>query len=126
MKALQKFVGMFGLDFGVAARLDQNFDTLNIAPKPYAVVGTHTLKADDQVLSLQVDATAAAITVYLPVSPTGNRRRTVIKTDASANAVTVNGNGSLINGAATQALAAQYDSITVEPTGTGWLIVAST
>jgi hypothetical protein len=129
MNLMEKFASRgpgSGLPTWLLVMLDRNFDLvpLKTAPKATSTNG-FMLSADDKIDSLQVDATTAALTVYLPRQPVGNRRRTVIKTDASGNAVTVNGNGSLINGAATQVLAAQYNFITVEPTGTGWLIVAS-
>lgn len=124
MKALERFAGLFKeLPIELLLRLDRNFGTLAQKYGPIIVTTDFTFKGDDLANSTQVNATSAAVTVYLPASPTGNRRRTVTKTDASGNAVTVNGNGSLINGAATYVLAAQYDTVTVEPTGTGWLIV---
>ena len=46
------------------------------------------------------------------------------KIDASGNAVTIDGNGAeTIDGAATQTLGAQYDSMTVFCDGTGWHII---
>lgn len=89
---------------------------------PYAVTSAYSFSSEDSIDSLQVNATSAAITITLP-SPTGNRRRRVIKTDVSANAVTVSAGSYLINGAGTVVLAAQYDFVWVEPTGTGWLII---
>lgn len=107
------------------SRLDRNFARLAAAEMAIQVVGVnYGLLVTDTIASVQVDATAGALTVALPSSPTGSRRRTITKTDVSVNAVTVSGNGSLINGATTYVLAAQYDSVTVEPTGTGWLVVA--
>ena len=106
-------------------KLKKNLELLAFRAGPYAVTSGYTFTNADMIESLQVDATSGAITIYLPDQPNGDRLRRVIKTDASGNAVTLNGNGNLINGAATYALAAQYNSVTVEPTGTGWLIVAS-
>lgn len=128
MKRIELFGGIpWTLPANFVMRLDRNLRALAVEEGPeQTTLDGYTLKDTDTINSLQVDATAAALTVYLPERPVGKRRRTIIKTDSSGNAVTVNGNGNLINGAATQSLAAQYDSITVEPTGTGWLIVAST
>jgi len=81
----------------------------------------YTFQADDEVDSLQADATSGNLTITLP-SPTGNRRRRVIKTDVSVNTVTVVGT---INGAASVVLAAQYAYVWVEPTGTQWLTIGS-
>lgn len=124
MKRLEKFVGLLKFSGELLARLDRNFQNIAIETSPYAVTSTFTFTNDDTVDSLQVDASAGPITVYLPEQPNGNRRRRVIKTDVSVNAVTVDGNGNNINGAATYILAAQYDYLTVEPTGTSWLIVS--
>jgi hypothetical protein len=72
-----------------------------------------------------VDASGAARTITLPtaVGITG-REYAIIKTDAGANAVTVDGNGAeTINGSANKALAAQYDFVRVVSDGTNWLII---
>lgn len=120
----EKFTGFFsGVGSELLAQLDRNFAKLSVSDTPMAVTSSYTFQNYDKVNSLQVNATSGALTIYLPATPGGNRRRTVIKTDSSGNAVTVSGNGSLINGASTSVLAAQYDRITVEPTGTGWLRV---
>lgn len=91
----------------------------------YIVTKNFTFKDSDVIDSLQVDATGGAITITLS-TPNGNRRRRVIKTDVSGNAVTLSAGGTvLINGATTFALAAQYKYVWVEPTGTKWLIIGS-
>lgn len=71
------------------------------------------------------DATTAAFTANLPAATGSGLLFTFIKTDAGANAVTVDGNGSeTINGATTKVLAAQYDKVTVIDGATGkWYIV---
>lgn len=50
---------------------------------------------------------------------------TVKKTDASANVVTIDGNGTNIDGAATQPLLAQWNSKTMVYTGAAWVVTAS-
>ena len=100
------------------ARLDLNFARVARENGPFAVSTTGFIfTEDDQVDSLYVDATTGNMIVYLPASPTGNRRRTVVKVDPSVNTVTVDGNGNTINGATTYILTNQYDFITVEPGG---------
>ena len=72
------------------------------------------------------DATGAAFSVTLPAAAqfTG-MNFTVIKIDAAANNVTLDGNGSeTINGAATYAITAQWESATVISNGTGWFVIA--
>lgn len=70
------------------------------------------------------DATAGAITVNLPaVATSAGRVLAVKKIDASGNAVTLDGNAAeTIDGAATQALTAQYDALTVFCDGATWWI----
>lgn len=71
------------------------------------------------------DATAGAMTVDLPPVATSIGALIVVKkTDASANAVTLDADGAeTIDGAATQDLAAQYDALTVTCDGVQWWIV---
>jgi hypothetical protein len=74
------------------------------------------------------DATSAAFTISLPTAAgiTG-RRYTIKKTDASANAITVDPAGSeTIDGAATKSLSAQWDWLTVQSDGTNWRTVSQT
>lgn len=80
--------------------------------------------ADTDYLIL-ANATSGAITVTLPAAASSEGRVLVVKkTDASGNAVTLDGTGSeTIDGATTQALAAQYDALTVVCDGAGWAIV---
>lgn len=127
MEAFEKFTSFFpDIPHEALQRLDRNFQRVSRLTTfgPEAVTTAYTFKDTDTIDSLQVDATSGGITIKLPASPTGNQRRRVIKTDASVNAVTVSGNGSLINGSATFSLSAQYAFIEVEPTGTSWLIVS--
>ncbi|MFW0739732.1 hypothetical protein [Flavobacterium sp. T12S277] len=70
-------------------------------------------------LLIFADATAAPVTITLPTAFSSNGYEvTVLKTDASANSVSVKGNGSqLINASNTQVLAAQYDKINIKSNG---------
>ena len=104
-------------------QLDRNFSKVPVEREIYAVSLDYTFTDEDNIDSLQVSAASGNRVVYLPESPTGNRRRRVIKTDNTANTVTVNGNGNTINGAATVVLANQYALCEVEPTGEAWLRV---
>lgn len=72
-----------------------------------------------------VDAAGAARTITLPTAASAKWRKYIIKkTDASANTVTIDGDGAeTIDGAATQVLAAQYDFIEIQSDGTQWWIV---
>jgi hypothetical protein len=73
-----------------------------------------------------VDATSAAITANLPTAATAGDgfEVTIVKVDASANAVTLDGSSSeTINGATTFTLTARYDGVRVRSNGTAWYVV---
>jgi hypothetical protein len=86
---------------------------------------TYTATISDS--TIQCDATSGAFTVNLPTaSGIPGRLYTIKKIDSSANAITVDGNGSeTIDGATTKSLAAQWDWITVQSDGTNWKTLAS-
>ena len=77
--------------------------------------------------NLYCDATSNPITVNLPSAVTSNGKTYRIKkTDASANAVTIDANASeTIDGATTLALSAQYDAATICCDGAAWHIFAT-
>lgn len=88
-----------------------------------SVTTTATLtSASDVVLA---DASGGAYSITLPAVATSTGwTYTVIKTDSSANAVTLDGNASeTINGALTYALSSQYAKVTIYCTGSEWLII---
>ncbi|MEK7524358.1 MAG: hypothetical protein AAB588_05020 [Patescibacteria group bacterium] len=84
---------------------------------------TYTATFEDDVIA--ANATSAPITVNLPsASKKSGTVFTVIKTDVSANAVTIDPSGSeTINGTSTIALANQYDYRTVTSDGTNWITI---
>ncbi len=89
-----------------------------------AVTAAVTLGTMDDLCT--VNATSAPVVVTLPAARAGSGATlTVIKTDASANAVTVTPAGSdTVGGAATWPLTAQNQSVTlVGDGGTNWLVV---
>lgn len=104
-------------------RCDRNFEELAREDGPAQVTRDYVFRDNDQIDSLQVDATAGNITITLP-NPTGRRRRRVIKTDLSANTVTVQGSAT-ISGSPSYTIVAQYDLVEVEPTGLEWIIINS-
>ena len=89
------------------------------------VTGAYTLTSLE--FTLLCDATGAAFTITLPAAASNHGRIYVIKkTDVSANAVTIDGNGAeTIDGAATVALAAQYNARTIQSNGTNWSVLAT-
>lgn len=89
------------------------------------VTAAHTVAdGDDVVLG---DATGAAFRVALPPVATWiGKIVTIKKTDASANAVTIDGNGAeTIDGSATVALATQYKSRTLLAGASEWHTIAT-
>lgn len=87
---------------------------------PRSVTAAATLQLTDYLVAC--DATAAAFTLTLPVVISAKGMTFVVfKTDASANAVTIDGAGAeTINGAATVALAARWDKALIYCDGTQW------
>lgn len=86
------------------------------------VTSTYTANPGEQVFA---DATGGAYAVTLPSvgALLGNSEVTVMKTDSSANAITLTGT---VNGVANPTLAAQYNSKTIVSNGTVLLTKAST
>jgi long-subunit acyl-CoA synthetase (AMP-forming) len=78
---------------------------------PYALTSAH---------GLSVNATAGAVTVNLhAASAAAGRTHFIVKTDASANAVTINRAGSdTIQGATSVVLTAQWDKVSLWSDGT--------
>ncbi len=108
----------------LCTQINKGLEALAVEFKSYPVSQDYTFKTTDAIDTLYVNATAGNITVNLP-DPTGSRRRRVIKTDVSANTVTVAAPTTLINGAGSVVLNAQYAYVWVEPTGTEWYIIGS-
>lgn len=91
--------------------------------KAVAKAVDYTATLDDMVIL--VDATGAARTITLPTAASAKWNPFVVKkVDASANTVTLDGNGAeTIDGAATQVLAAQWASLTCVSDGVAWFII---
>lgn len=81
------------------------------------ITSAYQAKSDD--FSLFVDASGGAVTVLLPSSGYVN----VKKVDAGGNAVTIDGNGLLIDGLATKTISTPQQSVTLHGDGTSWGIV---
>lgn len=111
-----------GLTVGVLVAVNAVYST-NQNHIPIAKTATFTAS---RVAELYLcDATSGAITANLPAATGSGLQLVFIKTDASGNAVTVDGSGSeTINGATTKVLAARYDKVTVIDAASGvWYIV---
>lgn len=83
---------------------------------------TATIETDSVILC---DATGGAITVTLPAAASSTGYQFDIKKiDASANAITIDGNGAeTIDDAATATITTQYENVTVYCDGTEWWIL---
>lgn len=88
-----------------------------------SVSSTTTAASNDY--AILVNASGGAVTINLPAAAAATGQvLNVKKTDASANGVTLDGNGAeTIDGAATLAWTTQYQSYTVICDGTGWSII---
>lgn len=88
---------------------------------------TATYTATAQDLTVLGNTTSAAFTITLPAAATRNGEPlTITKTNATANDLTIDGNASeTINGSATIALSAQYESVTLVPNGSNWFVASS-
>lgn len=102
--AIERFIGdmLSKLPAQFLAKLDSNFAAI-VNRSPYIPLIERDL----------VDASAAAVSKYLPNGNTTEHDFLYVKIDSSVNAVTLYpavGSGQTIEGAASLALAAQYDS----------------
>lgn len=84
-----------------------------------------TLTLDASHWTVLCDCTSNAITITLPAAASHTGRiYNVKKIDSTANAVTVDGNGSeTIDGATTQTISIQYNSIMIQSDGSNWHIL---
>ena len=97
------------------------------ATTPASKTSGFTVTMADEGRLFLCDATSAGFTVTLPsVATAGNGFRVgVKKTDASANAVTLDGNSSeTIDGATTLAMARQHDTVWLRCDGAAWQVEA--
>lgn len=87
---------------------------------------TYTVDAADIGRTIKADASGGAWTVTLPAAADAGDgfEITVVKTDSTTNAVTIDGDGSeTINGAANTTLGYQWKSVTVRSDASNWQIV---
>lgn len=81
-------------------------------------VSAYTLTSTDY--TILGDATSAAFILSLPASPAIGQMYHLKKIDASANSITISGNGKNIDGASSIVLAAQWQSWSLHFDGTAW------
>lgn len=88
-------------------------------------VGTIDATLQANTFLVKADASAGNVTVNLPAAAgAANRIINIKKMDATANTVTVDGNGAeTIDSGATAVLTVQWECITVISDGTQWLII---
>lgn len=94
--------------------------------QPFGIrTATGTITVSEEYGFYACDASAAAMTVFLPEAGAYKGVMfSIKKTDSSVNAVLVDGNASeTIDGSITATLASQYAGVTVISTGSAWLKV---
>jgi hypothetical protein len=86
------------------------------------IAASATARPIDRVL--KVNAADGAVTVSLPSAVSNLVAYTIVKSDASANAVTVDPSGAeTINGDATRDLSTQWDAVTLRSDGANWIAI---
>lgn len=100
-----------------------DFTSQSLVEKNQTVTVNTTLSATSTFITYG-DATAGNITITLPII-TGLSGRTfwIYKIDSSVNSVTINGNGSNINGSPTMVIASRYSGVKVScRAGLEWVV----
>lgn len=98
-------------------------------PEAVGVYVSRTITSSDTLTLLDevifVDASGGAVTVTLPtVADKTNKRYNIKKIDSSANAVTIDGDGSeTIDDTTTRILSSQYDAVVIQNDGSEWWIL---
>lgn len=80
--------------------------------------------ASNSVRFNRLDASGGAFTITLPAVPYDSMTFTFSEDANSGNAVTIDGNGKTINGAATLSMATGYKQRTIRYNGTQWIVIA--
>lgn len=108
----------------VAKSIDDELTRLERLERRITEVSADTELTNEHYTVL-ADATSAAVTLTLPTAESAlGRIYHVKKIDASANAVTLDGNGSeTIDGAANKSTTTQYAGFTVQSDGTEWWLL---
>lgn len=74
--------------------------------------------------TVECDSTSGPITATLPNAATSKGRiYNIIKADNTGNSITIDGDGSNINGTGTKTLTTQYEKITIQSNGTNWVVL---
>lgn len=104
---------------GLQGQLDSPGQALAIRT---VTVDTTAMASD---YTLLCDASAAPLVITLPMASSGTRILNIKKIDASANAVTIDGDGSeQIEGSSTASVFVQYENITIHSDGaSNWYIL---
>lgn len=94
-----------------------------VSPSIRSITASTTASLGDY--TILADATGGAVTVTLPPAASATRKIfNIKKTDASGNAITIDGNGSeTIDGATTQTISVQNITIQIQSNGTNWFIL---
>lgn len=111
---------------GGASPLNLNGGRLTAGGVSAAIITTSLdITLSDSHYTVLVDASTANRIVNLPAaSASSGRIYNIKKTDSSANTVTIDGNASeTIDGALTQVISIQYNSLEIQCNGSSWFII---
>lgn len=97
---------------------NSGFEVTNLSTTPL----TETITSGEK--AIFVDATVGTITINLPAASGNKAKIHIKKVDSGSNTIIIDGNASeTIDGATTQTLYFQYQSITLVSNGTSWFII---
>lgn len=85
---------------------------------------TYEMSIRDHVILANDDAAGGVITVTLPLASVANSKHHIKKLGSTANVVVDGSSSERIDGALTQSLTSQYESLTVVSDGTNWYILS--
>ena len=105
------------------AAFNKLVDRTNVITDTVPKTGAYTATTGDDVILCDSSGGIFTITLYTAVGNDG-RTITIKKIDSSANAVTVDGDGTeTIDGALTKTLNYQYSAMKLISNGTSWFII---
>ena len=115
--------GVIGVGNGVLKTPSINIDG-SVSKKVTTVTSTTHTAASEAIILVDDDTAGSTVTVTLPAAAGVTNRIYHIKKLGTTASIVVDGNASeTIDGATTQTISSQYDSMQIVCDGTGWYII---